>query len=594
MTSSNSEAFRLLRLTDLLEARDAYHVHLANLRNVVATAIGRYRVHTSEKSRLEFDPHRQAPEKTLANTVVQPWSWPCVLVFVDCWVDRSKLDYDQIVPPRLYLPDGRIVPTCVVKVDLVEAPEPALELTFPAGLAGGSYPILSEVQGEQRIGSVACLVSDGDRVFALTNRHVAGPAGRVAYVVAEGKRRRVGQSSGRDVGKKPLSELHAGWPGADALVNLDAGLIEIDDLASWTSQVYGIGELGDPVDLHAATMGIDLIGRKVRAFGAASGRLEGEIHGLFFRYRTLGGADYLAELFIGPRSGAATVPTRHGDSGTLWFLDEEEPSPRPKGVRRSARHRPIAMQWGGSVFGGTTEEHRFALATALSSVCRSLDVEVVRDWRLGLSETWGKVGHYKIGALACELVDDPELKKLMQANKLRIGVSDESLTAGDLPKMNQERFVPLADVPDLVWRTRRKKDEANHFADMDQPGKNGWSGKTLLALWQRGERDPGTWTSFYDALGVDEDKHRGALPFRVWQIYDEMVRFAHAGDLARFVAAAGVLAHYVGDASQPLHVSCLHHGRPGVEGEDKVHSLYETAMLDKKAPELVDLVARRR
>ena len=34
---------------------------------------------------------------------------------------------------------------------------------------------------------------------------------------------------------------------------------------------------------------------------------------------------------------------------------------------------------------------------------------------------------------------------------------------------------------------------------------------------------------------------------------------------ASFVAAAGVMAHYVGDASQPLHSSYLHHGRLPME-----------------------------
>ena len=35
-----------------------------------------------------------------------------------------------------------------------------------------------------------------------------------------------------------------------------------------------------------------------------------------------------------------------------------------------------------------------------------------------------------------------------------------------------QSFVPLADVADIVWRITRKKDEANHFSDMEQLGKN--------------------------------------------------------------------------------------------------------------------------
>ena len=33
-----------LSIKDLLEAREAYHVHLSNFPNVVATALGRYRI----------------------------------------------------------------------------------------------------------------------------------------------------------------------------------------------------------------------------------------------------------------------------------------------------------------------------------------------------------------------------------------------------------------------------------------------------------------------------------------------------------------------------------------------------------------------
>ena len=53
------------------------------------------------------------------------------------------------------------------------------------------------------------------------------------------------------------------------------------------------------------------------------------------------------------------------------------------------------------------------------------------------------------------------------------------------------------------------------------------------------------------------------------------------------MCAAGILAHYVGDACQPLHVSHLHHGEPlPGDGDDvkeikkEVHEVYETVMLD--------------
>ena len=65
------------------------------------------------------------------------------------------------------------------------------------------------------------------------------------------------------------------------------------------------------------------------------------------------------------------------------------------------------------------------------------------------------------------------------------------------------------------------------------------------------------------------------------QLYQVMVDAAQDKDLIHYIAAAGVLAHYVGDACQPLHVSRLHHGLPGDPGDDDLHEVYESNMLDK-------------
>jgi hypothetical protein len=81
-----------------------------------------------------------------------------------------------------------------------------------------------------------------------------------------------------------------------------------------------------------------------------------------------------------------------------------------------------------------------------------------------------------------------------------------------------------------------------------------------------------------------------------------MVSFLKDEDVLRFVAAAGVMAHYVGDASQPLHCSFMHHGKPPMkvfEGREYpvprdsdefkafkktraalIHSIYEEGMLE--------------
>jgi hypothetical protein len=80
--------FNSLSVRDLLEARDQFHTHLANLENVSGTAVGRYLIRNTDPD--FHDPHSRAkpPDyspRTLTNSAVTPWSWPCVLVFVDKW-----------------------------------------------------------------------------------------------------------------------------------------------------------------------------------------------------------------------------------------------------------------------------------------------------------------------------------------------------------------------------------------------------------------------------------------------------------------------------------------------------------------------------
>jgi hypothetical protein len=39
-----------------------------------------------------------------------------------------------------------------------------------------------------------------------------------------------------------------------------------------------------------------------------------------------------------------------------------------------------------------------------------------------------------------------------------------------------------------------------------------------------------------------------------------MIKHVKLGDIEKFVCAAGIISYYVGDASQPLHVSKYHYG----------------------------------
>ena len=130
-------------------------------------------------------------------------------------------------------------------------------------------------------------------------------------------------------------------------------------------------------------------------------------------------------------------------------------------------------------------------------------MSLVSDWNIGHAEYSGKLGHYKIAASALGQVSSVRLRRLLLANLDRIAYADPVLQSGAIPSANPGVFTPLADVADLRWRWTRHADEANHFADMDQPGLGADAGVTLLDLIHA---DPANlsidrWNAFYAGLG---------------------------------------------------------------------------------------------
>jgi len=612
--------FSSLSIIDLLDARDAYHVHLAHYETVIGTAIGRYLLRPREANDWRGK-HTDDRPRTLANSVVRPWSWPCILVFVRDWIPREKLKAGEKIPDILYLGDGRAVPTCVVYAPLDdETVRPIRELAFPATMIGGGYSVLTDVQGNEHVGSLGCLASDGDMTYAITSRHVTGETGREIYTVVRGKRQRIGVSDSVQVRHLPFSSVYPGWPGDRVFVTMDVGLVRVDDITNWTAQVYGVGELGDVADLNVDTISLDLMGCPVRAFGSVSGPLEGKVKGLFYRYRSKGGFDYVADVLIGPRRDGEIVATRPGDSGTLWVFDPpvddskndaEDDSfvveQRVSG-RLARRYRPLALQWGGAQFLGQQKESptQFALATFVSTASRVLEIDVIRSWNTGHPEYWGKIAHFKIGARAIDIIErslpeNSKLRKLLTKNRELIGYDDESLGAGKDFKVDRSKFVPLADVPDYVWVGIRSATEPpQHFADMDLPGLGAFEGKTLAHLCEdEANVDAKVWKDFYGSFEPPHTPSPGVLPLRIWQLYREMTKASAAGDADLFILAAGTLAHYVGDCSQPQHGTRLDHGDAplGRETEEfkayaktpeyKIHSLYEEVMFERHPAELL-------
>lgn len=569
--------FSSLSLLDLLEARDLYHVHLTKSARVQATAIGLYRIRKTDPDFEQYvDPSLIKPVKheprRLDNTVVRPWSWPCVLVFVPEWKQISSLSPDEIepIPKFLYMPDGRVVPVCVVELP-GNAPLQASKGPRPLrnSLVGGGYPLYRVSQGIPRFGTLGCLVTSGESIFALTSQHVSGNPGEEVSAMVANRLQRIGRTAELQLKKLDFETLYPGFRGAYTKVNVHAGLVKLDSLQTTTASILDIGKMGRMKEFSHLTASLDWVGRKVCGVGAASGMSEGEIQALFYRYQTVGGIEYVSDFLIGGRDGTNVV-SQHGDSGTIWCLDLRE-----KIEDKDNQYRPFAVQWGGQHFAAEIS-NQFVLASSLSIICREMDIEIVTDFNKAPNEYWGEVGHYKIAQEALKYLQG-SLKTFFDENASAISFSADEI---EDKRFEYREFVPLTDVPDEAWKHKPHREEENwsHYADIDLEDPNG---KTLDDICG----DPPKlvlkdWIDFYkrarDAKGHRVNK--GSLPFRVWQIYNLMLQYRSEGKAKEFLAASGILAHYLGDTCQPLHGSQHADGLFG--SHTGVHSAYETDMIN--------------
>ena len=351
-----SNEFAHLSLRDLIEARDFYHTHLARHPNVVATALGPYRIRKEDSWPNDKRRHHGTGRRTLENSEARPYSWPSVLVFVSRWEDSKAFAHrpNDLVPSTLYMPDGRRIPVCVVEAPRQErTDQTARDIAYPTNNIGPGQPLIARVQERAYVATVTCLVSDGHKVYALTNQHVTGEEGEVVFARVGGGDQRIGVSSSKKLTRLPLTELYPSFAGRDTFVNVDVGLVDLDNLDNWTAKVRDIGVVGPMADYSDINLSLSLVGCRVRGRGAASGPMLGEIHALFYRYKTSGGFEYVADLLIGPRnaepharrSAAPAFQTLPGDSGTLWLLEPDDDRQHGKAVS-SEDFLPLAVQWG--------------------------------------------------------------------------------------------------------------------------------------------------------------------------------------------------------------------------------------------------------
>lgn len=645
-TKQDDFDFSSLSLKDLIEARDLYHFHLMSKVNVVGTAVGLYLIRREEDwpkpppPGEEGKPYRKLTyPRTFDNSEVRDYSWPCIIVLVRDWIDESDFGKGphrpwQIVPKSLYLPDGRVVPVCTVLAPPMplDAGPPREPVAWPQATFGGGLPLYVDVQRERHMATIGCLVSDGHTTYALTARHACGEPDTEISAMLRGGLSQIGVSSDKQIARKLFADVYPALPMRQTWLGLDVGLVRIDDVGQWTPNIYGLPPIKPLFDIYEQNLSPrKLMDKPVIAMGAASGLLRGKIKAMFYRYRSVGGFDYVSDFLIAPAKGARG--SHHGDSGALWHLQLPGPDGREDTRPLPERDlRPLAIEWGAQVFAESGQRSTYSVATSLSNICKLLDVELVVEGSDGVSGTWGAVGHYSIGTLAIDLVKNRTLKAFLAANADSLSLPLDQLNQ---PPKNKDLidsgFVALADVPDIVWKqypsphlNRKGEDigvvggrdtqsggmrstgpeHPNHHCDADMP----FAGSATLpeaCIANPSLLTAASWNAYFDTFPKKVDVlHRGILPFRVWQYFERLKDFA-ATDPGKFIAAAGTLAHYVGDACQPLHGSTLSDGieteepdiprdspgrkdkktgakLPAFRGEG-IHSAYETQMIDMVA-----------
>src|SRR3954451_14410835 len=83
--------YHSLSLLNLIQARDLYHLHLTKRKGAIATAIGCYLIRKSDSWPGDHEKVKGTGPKTFETAEVRTYSWPCILVFVEKWVDESKM-----------------------------------------------------------------------------------------------------------------------------------------------------------------------------------------------------------------------------------------------------------------------------------------------------------------------------------------------------------------------------------------------------------------------------------------------------------------------------------------------------------------------
>ncbi len=162
---------------------------------------------------------------------------------------------------------------------------------------------------------------------------------------------------------------------------------------------------------------------------------------------------------------------------------------------------------------------------------------------------WGAKGHQTVNKAAAELM-----------------TSD----AASFFQRNKEVLADMSTVPDFAWKKKGtyQQERALHFFQWDRYGKSPMA--KSLAQFGAPEAIKG--------LGHDFVDENGSSVWRIGQIYGRMVVELKKKNWEGVLQMAGVMGHYVGDMSQPMHMTSDYDGQS--INRRGVHSYFETSLVE--------------
>ena len=151
-------------------------------------------------------------------------------------------------------------------------------------------------------------------------------------------------------------------------------------------------------------------------------------------------------------------------------------------------------------------------------------------------------------------------------------------------KSNLESLRTLSTVPDRLWKTSATKaDEGlTHWFEVDSYYKPVEFSQIISF--------PSSYSAATSQYSEERIRTNGAAPWRIRQLYQLAFQAFKAGQTSLAMQYIGVMSHYIGDLSQPLHVSTNYDGQ--LTGNKGIHSYFETSVLKNEMAIRADVQKR--